>query len=99
LTTLTYDDDETLGHARARYWEANGFGDDGGYSKTWEIVKLGPVPIPIRNIEARKEAIRFHDLHHVVTGYDTDFTGEAEISAWELAAGCSDKWVAWLLGF
>jgi hypothetical protein len=99
LTALTYDEHETLREARVRYWAANGFGDDGGYTKTWEIVKLGPLPIPIRNIEARKKTIRFHDLHHLVTGYDTDLAGEAEISAWELAAGCSDKWVAWLLGF
>ena len=99
MPSLTYDDDETLREARSRYWEANGFGDDGGFSKTWEIVKLGPIPIPIRNIDARKNAIRYHDVHHLVTGYDTDFAGEAEISAWELATGCGDKWVAWLLGF
>ncbi|MDP6946735.1 MAG: hypothetical protein QF464_21475, partial [Myxococcota bacterium] len=99
MARLTYEDHETLREARKRYWAANGFGDDGGYSKTWEIVKLGPIPIPIRNIEARKKTIQFHDLHHLVTGYDTDFTGETEISAWELATGCSDKWVAWVLDF
>jgi hypothetical protein len=99
VTLLDYPATETLRDARARYWEANGFGDDGGASKVWEIVKLGPIPIPIRNIEARKKAIRYHDLHHVLTGYDTNFAGEAEISAWELATGCSDKWVAWLIDF
>jgi len=30
----------------------------------------------------------FHDLHHVVTGYGTGLIGEAEISAFELRAGC-----------
>jgi hypothetical protein len=30
----------------------------------------------------------FHDLHHVVTGYGTGLVGEAEISAYELRAGC-----------
>ena len=29
-----------------------------------------------------------HDLHHVVTGYGTGLVGEAEISAYELRAGC-----------
>lgn len=96
---LVYAEEETLRSARQRYWETNGFGDDGGFSKTWEIVKLGPIPIPIRNIDARKIAIRYHDLHHVLTGYDTDFVGEAEISAWEISTGCADKWVAWVLGF
>jgi len=99
MPVLTYGDDETLRAARTRYWEANNFGDDGGFSKKWEIVKLGPLPIPIRNINARRVAIQFHDLHHLVTGYGTDFPGEAEISAWELATGCADKWVGWVLGF
>jgi hypothetical protein len=97
MAILTYDDSELIRDARMRYWEANGFGDDGGYNKKWEIVKLGPIPIPVRNIEGRKNAIRFHDLHHLITGYDTDIPGEAQISAWELAAGCSNKWVAWIL--
>jgi hypothetical protein len=30
----------------------------------------------------------YHDLHHVVTGYGTGLVGEAEISAYELRAGC-----------
>lgn len=29
-----------------------------------------------------------HDLHHVVTGYQTGLVGEAEISAYELRGGC-----------
>ena len=28
-----------------------------------------------------------HDLHHVATGYGTDYAGEGEISAWELRRG------------
>lgn len=89
--------DLTLGEARAAYFEANGFGSDGGYSKTWEIIKLGPVPIPIRNSRARVAALQRHDLHHVLTGYQTDLAGEAEISAWEIASGCADMWFAWLI--
>lgn len=38
------------------------------------------------NDDARR-AIRRHDLHHVLTGYGTDLTGEAEVSAWELGRG------------
>ena len=34
--------------------------------------------------------MRFHDLHHALTGYDTDFVGEGEVGAWELRAGCTD---------
>ena len=92
-----YAPEMTLRSARAEYFEANGFGDDGGYSKKWEVIKLGPVPIPIRNVPARVAAIRFHDLHHIVTGYDTDLVGEAEIGAWEIASGCANKWFAWMI--
>lgn len=90
IARVSYDDATLLAAARARYFEANGFGADGGYGKRWEIVRLGPVPVPILNTAARVRAIRFHDLHHVLTGYATDVAGEAEISAWELASGCAN---------
>lgn len=90
-------DEMTMRDARATYWDANDFGADGGYAKKWEVVKIGPIPIPIRNVPARVEAIRYHDLHHLVTGYATDLRGEGEISAWEFAGGCGDKWFAWLI--
>ena len=35
----------------------------------------------------------WHDLHHVVTGYRTGLIGEAEISAYELRAGCGSLMV------
>ena len=37
--------------------------------------------------------LRWHDLHHVVTGYGTGLMGEAEISAYELRAGCRSPMV------
>lgn len=49
------------------------------------------------NTPARVRAVRFHDLHHVLTGYKTDAFGEFEISAWEIGAGCADFLVAWQL--
>ncbi|HEX2090746.1 MAG TPA: hypothetical protein VHG28_00035 [Longimicrobiaceae bacterium] len=42
-------------------------------------------------------AVRLHDLHHVLTGYDTSWVGEAEIGAWELAGGCAHHYPAWVL--
>ena len=39
--------------------------------------------------------MKLHDLHHIVTNYDTSWTGESEIAAWELASGCRRHWVAW----
>lgn len=43
------------------------------------------------------KAVRYHDLHHVLTGYETSFAGELEISAWEIAAGCKSMAAAWVL--
>jgi len=57
--------------------------------------ELGPIPMPFPNSDARRRAVKVHDLHHVLTGYQTDIYGEAEISAWELAAGCADMVAAW----
>src|SRR5690606_42048006 len=49
------------------------------------------------NTAARVRAVSRHDLHHLVTGYDTDFLGEAEVAAWELASDCRDFRAAWVL--
>ena len=47
-------------------------------------------------VEARRRAVGVHDLHHVLTGYGTDWTGEFQISAWELASGCGPYGAGWL---
>lgn len=85
-----------VGDARAQYFAANGF-SDAGYADDWVRIKLGPLPIAFPNTRTRKRAIPLHDLHHVATGYATTYRGEAEIGAWEIAAGCSDHWAAWVL--
>lgn len=93
----TMADSLPLRDALARYFADNGFGADGGYSAAWVDLAIGPVPFPFPNTAARKRAVPFHDLHHIVTGYHTDFRGECEISAWEVGAGCKREIVAWQL--
>lgn len=91
-------DTMTLLEARTRYFEDNGFGDDGGYADKWvKIVLFGKLPVSFPNTPGRVRAVRYHDLHHVVTGYQTDMHGESEISAWELASNCKSEYAAWLL--
>jgi hypothetical protein len=85
----------TLERALRRYFEENGFGEDGRYSAAWVDFELGPIPFPFPNTKGRKRAVPFHDLHHLVTGYRTDTLGEFEISAWEIASGCRDFLTAW----
>jgi hypothetical protein len=87
----------TLAEARDEYFAVNQFGPNGGYDDAWVDFKLGPIPMPFPNTPARKRAVRFHDLHHALTGYATDVRGEFEISAWEIASGCADFVAAWQL--
>ena len=86
----------TMGDARTRYYERNHFGADGGDSLEWVPIKMFGLTFAIPNTEGRRRAVRIHDLHHIVTGYQTDLRGESEIAAWELASGCW-RWPAALV--
>jgi hypothetical protein len=86
----------TVREARDRYFRDNGF-SEAGYTARWVKLRVGPIPLAFPNTRARRRAVPLHDLHHVATGYATSWTGEAEISAWELAAGCGRYWAAWML--
>lgn len=56
------------------------------------------MPIWLPNTAGRVRAVKLHDLHHVLTEYPTTWRGEAEISAWEIGAGCPRKYyAAWFL--
>ena len=97
MTAYRAASDDTLARARDDYFRANGFGENGGYDDAWVDFKLGPSPMPFPNTASRKRAVRFHDLHHALTGYATDVRGEFEISAWEIGSGCADHVAAWYL--
>ncbi len=91
-----YSDSLTLAEARAQYFQRSGF-DESSYTAKWVKLKLGPIPFAFPNSEGRKAAVKLHDLHHVATEYDTSWTGEAEIAAWEIGAGCGRYVAAWVL--
>ena len=91
-----YDDTLTLGEGRDLYFQANGLGE-GGYADRWVRLMAGPLPIYFPNSQARVRALKLHDLHHLLTEYDTTWVGEAEIAAWELTSGCARHYPAWLL--
>lgn len=87
----------TLRDARARYFAVNGFGADGGDSERWVEVRVGRFPMWFPNTRGRRVAVKFHDLHHVLTGYPTSLRGETEIGAWEVSTGLGHHYVGWLL--
>jgi hypothetical protein len=86
----------TVREAREDYFRRNGL-SEAGYADRCVRLRVGPVSVWFPNTAARRRAVKLHDLHHVATGYDTTWTGEGEIAAWELAAGCGRHLAAWLL--
>ena len=48
----------------------------------WVPVKVVGITMKIPNTAGRKRAVRAHDALHVLTRYQTDPRGEAEIGAW-----------------
>jgi len=90
----------TVGEARAEYFARNHF-STAAYDDRWVRVRLFGIPIVFPNVPSRRRAIRFHDIHHLVTGYGTDPRGEAEIGGWEIAATFPDRGLefaaAWVL--
>ena len=80
------------------FCDAN-LGPDGGYGDRWVRVETKPIPFYFPNWPARVAAARLHDLHHIAAEYETDWPGEAEIAAWEIASGCARYYAAWILNF
>jgi len=87
----------SLRELRGQYYEKNGLPPDGGEAQRWVRATSGRIPLYFLNTAPRRRAVPYHDLHHVLTCYDTSSSGEAEISAWELAAGTRPHWIAALL--
>jgi hypothetical protein len=91
-----YASEAIIRDARERYFSIAGF-DNGGYTEKWVRLKAGPLTVKFPNTAARVRSVKLHDIHHILTEYDTSWTGEAEIGAWEIASGCGRHAVAWML--
>jgi hypothetical protein len=97
MSTKSYPQTMTLAEARSLFFARPGLGVDGGYNARWVRVETKPIPVYFPNTACRVEAAKLHDLHHVAMEYETDWAGEAEIAAWEIASGCGRHGWAWLL--
>jgi hypothetical protein len=93
----SYPDAMSLREARTLFFERGNLGADGGYSNRWVRVESKPIAFYFPNSRSRVAAARLHDLHHIAAEYDTDWPGEAEIAAWEIASGCTHYHAAWIL--
>jgi hypothetical protein len=74
---------ETVRAGRDRYLADNSL-TVASYTESGFPIYVGRWPVRLPN----PGLLHLHDLHHVVTGYGTGLVGEAEISAYELRAGC-----------
>jgi len=91
-----YSPELTLRDARTQYFAVNNFGW-GGYDDKWVKVEYGLLRFYFPNTKGRVKVVKYHDLHHILTGYGTSLSGETEIGAWEVATGCTRSLAAWLL--
>jgi len=87
---MASDSDLSVREARATYFAANSIPPDGRYSDRWVHLRVGPIPFAFPNTTGRRRIVAAHDLHHVLTGYETNIRGEGELAAWEIGAGCRD---------
>jgi len=77
----------SLDAALTLFYERHGFGDTLGARPKTVPVYTGCLLVPLPNIEARNRYLKYHDLHHLITGYSVGRIGEGEMSAWELGTG------------
>lgn len=77
----------TLQDELASFYKRSGFGDVVGARTLTVPVYTGCMLVPLPNIETRRRFLKYHDLHHLVTGYTVGRIGEGEVSAWELGTG------------
>ena len=76
----------TVGEALEEWHRQHPRGDEdvssfAGLQLFW--VKLGPIRVPVPH----PGQLHWHDLHHLLHGYEPDLIGEMEISAFELRTG------------
>src|SRR5690349_8355026 len=74
-----------------QYLRDSGYSAD-GYEERRFRVSVGPLVLTFPN----PGRLRYHDLHHVVSGYRTGLVGEAEVSIYELRGGCPTKLILFL---
>src|SRR5256885_14400353 len=69
------------------FYRRNGFGEVIGDRPRTVRVYTGCMLVPLPNVETRRRFLKYHDLHHLMTGYSVGRIGEGEVSAWELGTG------------
>lgn len=82
----------TLEAELKEFYQRHSFGDALGLRTRTVSVYTGCMLVPLPNIETRRKFLKYHDIHHLITGYSVGRIGEGEVSAWELGTG--SVWVS-----
>lgn len=77
----------TIQQELEEFYRRVGFGEAVGKRPLTVPVYTGCLLVPLPNIEARYKYLKYHDIHHLITGYSVGRIGEGEVSAWELGTG------------
>ena len=91
-----YDDNMLIKDALSQMFQRFNIPQNAYTAKTF-VIRVGKIPIYVPNIPTRVKIARYHDVHHIITGYPANWLGEAEIGAWEIATGCRTSFIAWFL--
>lgn len=91
-------EDKTPREILSAFYAANNLPADGGQSSSSVKIDITPTfYFYFPNFDARRKAVIKHDIHHLLTEYETTVAGESEISAWEVASGCKKYHAAFLI--
>lgn len=94
-----YDPKRPVSVALELYFQRTGIDPVVNYGEKWAKIHVaGSLFIFLPNTAQRKKELQIHDLHHVATGYEGTWGGEAQISAWEIGSGgCGTNLYVWLI--
>jgi len=64
---------------------------------SWIKVRIKGKAVPLFPVVGYREALHLHDVHHLVTGYSTRFSGELDLAVWEVfSGGCQRHLFMWI---
>lgn len=94
-----YNSKRSVSEALELYFQRTGIDPVANHSERWAKIHVaGSLFIFLPNTAQRKKELMIHDIHHVATGYDGTWSGEAQISAWEIGSGgCGSNLYVWFI--
>jgi hypothetical protein len=89
--------ESTLQDHLEKFYDVNGYGEEGGINNDWIWLKFKYFSLPIPNIKGRRENVWRHDMLHILLDYDTSWKGETQVSGWVMGSGGWGRfYVGWL---